>query len=57
MQDAKGLDRLDSECLSHVSGSSPSKRQRGVIKQCRLAGRSLDGRGGASPELSSQSSA
>ena len=38
---ARGLDRLDSEFLSLVLGQGRPPRQRGVIKQCDLAMRSL----------------
>ena len=39
----RGLDRLESEFLSQRFRSRPSARQRGVIKECDLARRSLDG--------------
>ena len=40
---ARGLDPLHSGILSQVFGSRRSARQRGVIEQCGLARRSLDG--------------
>ena len=39
----RGLDRFESQFLSQSFRSRPSARQRGVIKECDLARRSLDG--------------